>query len=376
MKIIAFLNAYSQGKGGGDIVFIEIAKRIQSYDKVVVTSHLGRELCQNCSLTAKYLITTCEQEFQHTILTYLRRTLKAMFLKIEIGQEDTLLGTSDFLPDVLPIFLLKLRHRRVRWIQHIFHLIPSSRKIPFFAQRVSFLLIKLLADLVIVDNRPVKNDLLKLGFDLSRISVNYPGIDSGYLSSVSCTRQGAGRYDGVFMARLHPSKGIFDLVWIWKLVCKKQPNSTLGIIGGGEAKVVKRLESLIKGEGLEKNINLLGYLEDSVAFATIKASKIFVFPSYEEGFGITLLEAQMLGLPAVVWDLPAFEDPLPKGVIKVKIGELEKFATAILELLTNPSVCQHLSGEALANASRFNWDRTAKRELELIESKKIFKKLN
>lgn len=365
MKIIAFMNSYSQGKSGGDVFFIEVAKRLKDYRKVIVTSLLGKELCQKFSLSGEFLVTTCETEFRNVILVYTKRIVKAFSLKINLEDGDVVLGTSDFLPDVLPIFWLKLRNKKARWVQHIFHLIPSSRKIPFFAQRLSFLLIKPLADVIIVDNTLLKDELAELGFGPQKISVNYPGIDLDYLRSVEV---GDGRgYDGIFMARLHPSKGIFDLVKIWRLICGERPGAKLGIIGKGVAEVERDLKILIKTEGLEKNIELLGYLEDGAAFAAIKSSKVFVFPSHEEGFGIAPLEAQALGLPVVTWNLPVFAEVFPKGMVKVEMGNVENFAKVVLNLLTNPSDYEKLSDEAVVNASQFEWDKVARRELMLIE---------
>lgn len=45
-KIIAFMNSYTQGMSGGDICFIEIAKRMNQYNKIVVTSLLGKRVCE------------------------------------------------------------------------------------------------------------------------------------------------------------------------------------------------------------------------------------------------------------------------------------------------------------------------------------------
>lgn len=358
------MNSYSQGKSGGDMVFIEVGKRIKEYDKAIVTSRLGKDLCQKSGLKGKYLITTWEPEFRHLFLTYLQRILKAFFLKYRVGEKDILLSTSDFLPDVLPAFWLKIRNKKAKWAQHIFHLVPLSRKGPFIAQKISFFFIKPLADLVIVDNRQLKNDLIKLGFPSDRVFVNSPGIDLQYLKLV---KKGRVSYDGIFMAQLRSSKGIFDLVKIWQLVCQEKPDLKLGLMGRGMPAMVKKIESLIQTKGLEKEIDLLGYLEDDRAFSTIKASKVFLFPSHEEGFGIAPLEAQACGLPVVAWNLPVYREVFKGGMVKVKTGQLKKFAEAVVELLTDKQLYRRLQKEAINNASQYDWERVAKREFRLIK---------
>jgi glycosyltransferase involved in cell wall biosynthesis len=233
------------------------------------------------------------------------------------------------------------------------------------AQRISFFLIKQRADLIIVDNHLLQDELVALGFDPSKVFVNYPGIKLGYLKAVK-RRKKVG-YDGVYMAQLRPVKGIFDLIKIWKLVCYQKPDSRLGIIGQGLEDTVKKLKSLIKTEALEKNINLLGYLEDDEAFAVIKASKVFVFPSHEEGFGLAPLEAQACGLPVVAWHIPAYDEVFQEGMVKVKIGKVEKFANEVVKLLTNKRLHRLLAKKAISNSGRYNWHQVAQKELKLIQ---------
>ena len=366
-KLIAFMNAYSQGKSGGDMAFIEIAKRVKNFEKVIITSYLGEKLCQKNGVKAKYLITTKEKEFKNIIWTYLQRVAKALLFDFKAKKDDILLGTSDFLPDVLPIFWLKIKNPKAIWVQHIFHLIPSSRKIPFFAQKISFLLIKNKVDLVIIDNSLLKNDLINLGFSENKIMVNSPGVDIKKIESFIPSNA---KYDCVFLGRLNISKGIFDLIEIWKILTKKNPNISLAIIGSGNKKLEQQLKNRISENNLEKNIDILGFLEDKKAFGILKSSKVFVFPSHEEGFGIAPLEAQACGLPVVAWNLPAFEEVFPKGMIKVKIGNIEKFASKVMELIANKQLYQELAEEAIYNASRYDWDKVAKRELYLLEKVK------
>lgn len=362
-KIIAFMNAYSQGKSGGDMVFIEIAKRIEEYEKEIITSFLGKKLCLKEGLKGKFLITSKEKEFSNVVLTYFKRTIRACFLNIKPKKDDIFLGTSDFLPDVLPIFLLKSKFPQNQWIQHIFHLIPSSRKIPYLAQKVSFWLIKKKADKIVVDNNLLKNDLIKLGFIPDKVYVNYPGVNLEYLKKITAKEK---IYEGVFMAQLRPQKGIFDLLKIWRLVCQKLPNAKLVIIGKGKKEIEEKLQKEIRLNKLENNIDFRGYLPNKEAFEVIKSSKIFLFPSHEEGFGIVGLEAQALRLPVVAWRLPVFEEIFPQGMTKIKIGEMKKFANEVVKLLKNKNFYQRLSKEAVRNADRYSWDKTAERELKIL----------
>lgn len=370
-RIIAFINSCSQFKTGSDMVFIETAKRLKNYEKIIITPSVGKTLCQNCGLTGNFLITTNDEnpEFGNVLVAYVRRIFKALFLNLEIKKRDIFLGASDFFTDVLPILWFKLlnKNKVTKWVQHIFHLIPSSRKISFYSQRISLFLIKHWADKVTVDNSLLKDDLVrKFGFNPQKIIVNYPGIDLKYLKKIKADKENI--YDAIFMAQLRPSKGVFDLIKIWCLVCQKNQELKLGIIGRGKKEIVEVMKKMVKDYNLENNITFLGYLSDDQAYSTIKSTRIFITPSYEEGFGITMLEAQALNLPVVAWYLPVFDEIFKKGMIKVEIGDMEKFAKEVIRLLADKSFYQKLSKEAIDNANQFDWNKTAQREEKLFLS--------
>lgn len=366
MKLIAFMNSYSQAISGGDACFIEIAKRMNKFEKIVVTSLLGKKLCEVKGLTASCLITTRENKFKNVIRTYFVRIIKAIFLKLEIGDGDILYSTSDFLPDVLPAFYQKIKNRKVCWVQKVFHLIPSGRIIPYFAQKLSFFFIKQFSDLVIVDNHLLKQVLIRLGFKEDRVRVNTPGIDIDYFSSIKPL--GGQRYDAVFLGRLHPSKGIFDIVEIWKLVCEVKANAKLAIIGGGDEKIKQELMNKITGAELDYNIDMFGYLEDDDTFRIVKSSRVFISPSHEEGFGIAILEAMACSLPVVAWDLEVYREIFPKGMINVPAGNNRDFAEEVLKLLYNVEWYHDISKGTEEVSHRYDWKNIAQRELELIKN--------
>jgi glycosyltransferase involved in cell wall biosynthesis len=363
-RLIAFLNAYTEGISGGDACFIEIARRLQGFQLVVVTSALGETLCRTRGLQAIFWITTREDKFTRTILTYIIRTIKGLLLIRRIQHGDLVYATSDFLPDVLPAFWYKICRKRVWWIQKVFHVIPRQRPIPHYAQKVSHLLIKKAADLVIVDNTLLRTELLQRGFSAERVRVNYPGIDLEQFR----VAEGAGQplYDAVFLGRLHPSKGIFDLVSIWQQVQRMRPSARLALVGRGDQRTAEKLQEQIVAANLTENICLLGFLETPAAIDVLRRSRVFVFPSREEGFGIAILEALASGLPVVAWDLPVYREVFPQGVIRVPVGSYHAFAGEIVRLLENDVACRNLVAEGQQVIQRYDWRAIALQEAKLL----------
>ena len=84
-----------------------------------------------------------------------------------------------------------------------------------------------------------------------------------------------------------------DIVYELK---KYYPNIKAVWVGDGEYK--KTIEVTLINKGLTNNIDIVGFKDNP--YAIMAKSKIFVFPTKWEGFGLSVLEAQSLGLPCIV----------------------------------------------------------------------------
>jgi glycosyltransferase involved in cell wall biosynthesis len=148
---------------------------------------------------------------------------------------------------------------------------------------------------------------------------------------------------------------------------KKHTEVTLAMIGGGNNKLEQELKKLVKKCNLEKNIHILGYLDDEEAFGILKSSKIFVFPSHEEGFGISILEAMTCGLPVVAYDLPTYKSIYGNNILKVPIGDFKQFAENILKLLNEKQIRDDIGLKGQEFIQKYDWDEIAEGELKILK---------
>lgn len=94
------------------------------------------------------------------------------------------------------------------------------------------------------------------------------------------------------------SKNHMFLLKTFAAVIKQNKDAVLVCVGGGKLK--PEIEAEIKKLGIEKNVILYG--ETTKVNRMYNAFDIFVFPSYYEGLGIVLVEAQANGLPIIAAD--------------------------------------------------------------------------
>ena len=388
MKIL-FVASQILGKRvvtGGDVRFLEVAKRFVEKAEVQIicpqsvaqeiTAKIPRAKIFSLSLSFIERAKLYDKHFFWIVPLYVERTVKALLKvwKLRDGV-DVIYTNGDFFCNAIPAFFLKLIDRRKIWLGNFFHLnkLPWERQsskwvdsfFSFIFQQFSLQLMKAKADVTILLNNRTKEELQRRGFNSKKLKVLGAGINLKFINSIKPLAK-TPSFDACFLGRINYTKGVLDLPLVWQEIIKSLPSAKLAIIGPGSKETIKRLKNEIRNKGLKSNVFYLGYLSQKSVYQIFKKSKFFVFPSYEEGFGIAPLEAQALGLPVIAWDLPAFEEVFPKGMIKVEIGKIEEFTDKVLKLLLNKDLCDKLSSEAMNNAERYDWDKIAKKELKLM----------
>jgi len=208
-------------------------------------------------------------------------------------------------------------------------------------------------------------EMIQLGLKGNILQV-YPGngIDYGEINSIPAPRSKS--IDGIFVGNVSRSKGVFDVIKIWRNVIEYIPTAKLGMVCYGDQKVIEYLIDKIKKEGLEKNIVLLSdtWLPHTVVWSFMKQARLLVHPSYKESWGLVIAEALACGLPVVTYDIPAVK--LVYGscssVIRVKVGDVIEFSRKVVQLLTNHRLRNLLSRKGRVWSRRFTWDEVVKKE--------------
>ena len=86
------------------------------------------------------------------------------------------------------------------------------------------------------------------------------------------------------------------LIEVFASLLQKIPTAHLVLVGDGLLR--PEIEALIKAKGIHSNVHLLGVREDVPEI--MGALDLFLFPSFYEGLGIVLVEAQAAGVPCLV----------------------------------------------------------------------------
>jgi glycosyltransferase involved in cell wall biosynthesis len=124
------------------------------------------------------------------------------------------------------------------------------------------------------------------------------------------------------------------------------------------------LRALAAELGVSDDVRFLGWisaedLEDLYALA-----RCFVLPTFQEGFGLPVLEAMARGVPVACSDIPVLREVASGAAVMFDPGEPQSIADAIARLCTDDALVGELVALGRERVREFTWERTAAATLE------------
>ena len=178
-------------------------------------------------------------------------------------------------------------------------------------------------------------------------------------------------YDYVlYLGTLKPSKNIETLISAFA-VLKKVPGLSAKlklVIAGKKGWLFRSIFEKVAELGLESDVIFTDFVAEEDKPAIIKGAKVFVLPSFWEGFGLDALNSMASGVPVIVSNVGSLPEVVGEAGIKINPKSTESISEAIRKvLLMSEKEYNSLVDKGLAQAKKFSWDDTARKTLSVLE---------
>lgn len=238
-----------------------------------------------------FIESNCNIEYSPFFLCYLQRIIVSICRALADTRDfDIVYSSSDFLPDSIPGFIYKLKGKK--WVAGFFLKAFKSNPVHYYTQKVVRRIINGFADFVIVTN-PTMYDIFH--------GKKKTWINGGIDLSLAGLSDKPKIYDYVFCGRIHPSKGIDELLEAWKFVISQKPFARLAIIGDGDLGI----NYILFHKNYTKGIELLGYMGEE-RYEIYKQSRCVIYPTplrYDH-FSMAPIEAMACGCALATANIP------------------------------------------------------------------------
>ncbi|HET9589770.1 MAG TPA: glycosyltransferase family 1 protein [Anaerolineales bacterium] len=157
----------------------------------------------------------------------------------------------------------------------------------------------------------------------------------------------------LFVGSLEPRKNLSGLLDDWNGIKREFPDVTL-VIAGATGRVFRKVEL----PRSHSQVLFLGHVETELP-ALYANAELFVLPSFDEGFGLPVVEAMACGAPVIVSDRGALPEVLCDAGLTVNLSNSDNLSAAMRQCLSDKDLRLSMKEKGLVRAKDFSWQRTA-----------------
>jgi len=226
------------------------------------------------------------------------------------------------------------------------HLLPPD----FYFRNISELYKN--ADAIVCVSNWVLTEARKI-VDASRIRVIYSGLDFSMINSYQSHGINFPRSFILNVSRLHDQKGLKVLIQAYALIAK---SVTQDLVLIGDGPIRSELEKLSSDLTIDNRVHILGFIREPYAY--MFNADLFVFPSINEGFSNSVLEAMYCGAGVIASAYSGYDEILKDYGNICDVGDSEQLAKLMMIFLQNKCLLKKLKDSQKLDASNFDVDMT------------------
>lgn len=281
--------------------------------------------------------------------------------------------TCDLIVDVqngIPFFsVLYSRKPKVAIVYHV-HDKQFFIELPFPLSLIGYLTEKIIFPLVyfkikiMAISETTKKDLINLGFSKENISIVYCGVTQK--KNIKNNYRKFSQPTILYLGRIKKYKRVDLLVKIMPEILREVPRARLLIAGWGTE--AASITDLSMRSMIRRKVKIIGPVSEAEKNELLSRSWVFVNPSIGEGWGISVIESNLRGTPAVSFNVSGLSESIQNNKTGFLVKDNKDLINKICLLLKNDKKRDSLGGNAMTWAESFNWNNAAQQSIEIMKT--------
>ena len=348
-RLVCFVNGiFAEQIGGGDVYLAYMVRAamdaghpVHFFGGHALRRYLERQgFPLNLTMTDSRMAVlgdTASLPGQFRLLFDFARRLSGTLRRLkEVRAEDIAYAMSDYWFDTIPLMLCRSRAK----VLYLGMMAPTLRQVLckgradvtasrlaslyyWMSQQFSLRCFRLCCGGVVTFSHPEMRDyLMTFGYRESSLEYVPNGSDVEAANRVPPQPR---QFDVAWTGRVHPQKGIDDLLALLIRLKERLPDFRAIIIG----KSREALEPRVRELGLGGHVTFSGMVSEEEKFRLLKASRVFAMPSRYESWGIVVGEALAADLPVVAYELGCYRPVFGDYVRYVKPFDREEWLRTV-----------------------------------------------
>lgn len=222
---------------------------------------------------------------------------------------------------------------------------------------------------IIAVSQCTKDDLAMLyGVNPEKISVIHHGVSVQPQPTTNNQQSTTDSKYILFLGTKEKKKNISGLIKAFNFLKEKYNIPHKLILAGGRPNKrfykEENIKKIIKDLECKKDIINLDFVSEEEKWNLLNYAEVFVYPSFYEGFGMPILEAQAFGVPVITSNVSALPEVVGKAAILIDPKDIREMAEAIYKVINDQNFKNELIKKGQENAKKFSWEKCAKETLK------------
>lgn len=172
----------------------------------------------------------------------------------------------------------------------------------------------------------------------------------------------------LFFGTLEPRKNIGALLDAYERLATRRTDLPELVLAGKPTAEAEAWMPRLARPPLDRVVRLAGYIAPEQRQRIYEGARLLVQPSFDEGFGMPVLEAMTLGVPVVAADRGALPEVLGDAGTLVNASDPEALAAAIASVIDRDDLARAQGEAGVIRAREFSWDQAAVRLMQAYEA--------
>lgn len=227
---------------------------------------------------------------------------------------------------------------------------------------------------IIADSENTKKDLQRIyQMPPEKINVIYPGLNHEFYKQIEPNhpklkiireKYRLPQKFILYLGTIEPRKNIIGIIEAFNLLQAINYNAEINlVIAGSKGWKNNEIYKSAQNSPYTDQIKFTGYIAESDKPYLYSLAELFIFPSFYEGFGFPVLEAQACGLPVIAATNSSFPEILADSAVLLNPDSISQLALGMNIILHDSSYKKSLIAKGLVNCQRFSWTKTAQKTL-------------
>ncbi|MCT8975770.1 glycosyltransferase family 4 protein [Clostridium sp. CX1] len=164
----------------------------------------------------------------------------------------------------------------------------------------------------------------------------------------------------LYVGGFSPRKNIIGLIESFSKLVSTYKKDIKLVIAGKKGKSYDIYKSRADELHISDKVLFPGFISIEHLPYIYNASKLFVYPSFYEGFGLPPIEAMSCGVPVIASNITSVPEVVGDGGLLINPKDIDNLCNAMFRILSDDLLREKLISAGLTKASGLSWEKTAK----------------